>query len=189
MWFRLGWRGGEPANFELKFEAKYEGVGNMGMQIRSRNTPYPSRGNTGAVGEPNSFFDPAREKWNIGGPQLSIQLVDIGSDYEMFGRGWVTGMGNVMHLQEGKPPMLIAKIKTVDELMKVVKTTDWNEYQIIASGNTLTYIVNGELVSLTIDDDYTKRSAKGLIGIEIESRGVAKSSTRNIWLKNLPPSN
>ena len=34
------WRGGEPANFELKLEMKLEGAGaNGGMQYRSLNVP------------------------------------------------------------------------------------------------------------------------------------------------------
>ena len=197
------WRGGEPANFELKFESKWVGPGNGGIQIRSRTVPYsvgtgvtraggapaaqPGRAGAPAPSTTETMFRAAREKWNLAGYQLNISNIDVGSMYEIAtGRGFLTGMGRVNRLQEGKPPTTLAMLKSYEELFAKFAKEDWNRYHVVASGNVIAYIVNDELFSLTIDDDYGRRAMKGLFAIEIETRGASKVWTRNIWLKNLP---
>ncbi len=188
------WRGGEPANFELKFEAKWVGPGNGGIQIRSHVVPYSinTGGRAGRQGQPapsaaESLFRAERERWNLAGYQLNISNIDVGSMYEIAtSRGFLTGMGRVNRLEEGKPPTTVAMLKSYEELFAKFAKDDWNRYHIIANGNVIAYIVNDELFSLTIDDDYGKRAMKGLFGIEIETRGSSKVWTRNIWIRNLP---
>jgi hypothetical protein len=89
-------------------------------------------------------------------------------------------------VDEGKAPQLIGQGKSPDELLKIMHPDGWNQYEIIANGSTLMHIVNGEVTSVTVDNDPTKRAFKGVIGIEIETRGSSKVYARNIWLKNLP---
>jgi hypothetical protein len=57
--------------------------------------------------------------------------------------------------------------------------------EIIADGHLLVHLINGHVVSMTIDNDSEHFATKGLIGLEIEGPGVLKISHRNIWLKNL----
>ena len=186
------WRGGEPANFELKFESKWVGPGNGGIQIRSRTVPYSvgtglTRAGGPAPSTTETMFRAAREKWNLAGYQLNISNIDVGSMYEIAtGRGFLTGMGRVNRIQEGKPPTTLAMLKTYEELFAKFAKEDWNRYHVVATGNVIAFIVNDELFSLTIDDDYGRRAMKGLFAIEIETRGASKVWTRNIWLKNLP---
>jgi hypothetical protein len=195
------WRGGEPANFELKFESKWVGPGNGGFQIRGRVVPYSvgtAVGRAGGQAQPGRAGAPTpsgaaaliraeREKWNIAGYQLNISNIDVGSMYEIStGRAFLTGMGRVNRLEQGKPPTTLAMLKSYDELFTKFAKDDWNQYHIVANGNVIAYIVNGELFSLTIDDDYGRQAMKGLIAIEIETRGASQVWTKNLWLRNLP---
>jgi hypothetical protein len=182
------WRGGEPANFDLKMESKWVGPGNGGIQTRSHWAPYVvETGRPAAPPSADSLFRAEREKWNVAGYQLNISNIDVGSMYEIAtGRNFLTAMGRVNRIEEGKPPTTLAMLKTYDELFAKFHKDDWNQYEIIARGNTIAHIVNGELFSLTIDDDYGKRAMSGLIAIEIETRGTSKVWTKNIWLRNLP---
>ena len=46
------------------------------------------------------------------------------------------------------------------------------------------HMLNGRLISVTVDDDPAKRVAKGLIGLQIEGQSM-RVSFRNIYLKTL----
>src|SRR5262245_13609233 len=189
----LIWRGGEPADFEMKLEIKLEGMGNSGIQYRSRNAE-PSanfgggRGQVGGRG-PGPGAGPY-QKWNLQGYQADF---DAGGNMagQMFEggrfvgeRGITTRPGQVVLLQTEKPPQLIGNLLSADELRKSFKPNDWNQYHIVVRGNTFVHIVNDQVASVTIDEDAAKRAMKGLIGLQIEG-GNLKVSFRNIWLKKL----
>jgi hypothetical protein len=56
---------------------------------------------------------------------------------------------------------------------------------VIAKGNTLTHIINGHVMSITIDNDTKLRAMKGLLALQIEGNGGVTISFRNLWLKSL----
>jgi len=99
-------------------------------------------------------------------------------------RGIVASPGKMMLLREGQQPALLANIATADELKASFKAGDWNQYHIVVRGSTYIHILNGRVITVTIDDDATKRHPKGLIGLQIEGSDL-KVSFRNIWLKTL----
>jgi Domain of Unknown Function (DUF1080) len=172
------WRGGQPANFELKLEMKLEGAGaNGGIQYRSLNVP-PS---------PNQSVK--YPKWNMKGYQADF---DYGNKYtgqlyeQSTTRGIVAWRGQMVETDQGKKPRLLATLGSSDELKSYIKIGDWNQYEIIADGNTLIHIVNGHVMAILVDNDPTFSQSKGLIGFEIEGPGVVKISHRNVWLKELP---
>ncbi|MFI5093897.1 MAG: family 16 glycoside hydrolase [Candidatus Acidiferrales bacterium] len=90
-----------------------------------------------------------------------------------------------METGKGKKPRLIATLGSSDDLKAFIKQGYWNQCEVIASGNTLTQILNGHVMSILVDNDPTFSQAKGLIGLEIEGGGVVEISHRSIWLKNL----
>ena len=82
------------------------------------------------------------------------------------------------------PRHLMGTIGDREALGKLVKAEDWNEYTVIARGGTFLHIVNGQLMSVMIDDDPTSNNNQsGQVGIEIEA--VTKIWVRNVWLKKL----
>ncbi len=197
------WRGGEPADFELKVELKQEGVtGNTGIQYRSLNiTPTFGRGPAGTGGRgpggaagasgggrgrgPQIVNDP---HWDLSGYQADFdfinrysgQLVDTSST-----RFILTPRGAMVDSEEGKKAKLLGSLGNVDELAGYVKINDWNQYHLIVKGNTLIHILNGHVMAITLDNDTKLRTMKGLIGFQIESNGDSRVSFRNVWLKTL----
>ena len=165
------WKGGEPANFELKAEMKLEGAGlNSGIQYRSAILP-----NGAPAGAPG-----------LKGYQADFDFAGryTGQLYEQATpRGIIAWRGQVVRAEQGKRLRLLSTLGDPDELKSVVKTNDWNQVHIIARGNTLIHIINGRTMAIFIDDDPTMAAPKGVIGLQIE--GTGKVSFRNLWLKNL----
>lgn len=164
------WKGGEPKNFELKAEMKLEGTGlNSGIQYRSSIVP-PARGGTPGLKGYQADFDFAG--------RYTGQLYEQATP-----RGIIAWRGQIVRAEQGKRPRLLATLGDPEELKSVIKTGDWNQFHVIARGNTLIHIVNGRTMSIFIDDDPTMAASQGVIGLQIE--GTGKVSFRNLWLKNL----
>jgi hypothetical protein len=191
------WRGGEPANFELKLEMKLEGSGaNGGVQYRSymeqpNLQPLPADLTPEQRTRRQQQLDLAkkRAKWNMGGYQADFDYNNqyTGQLYEQSSeRGIIAWRSQVVATEPNKKPTLLATLGTSDELKAVVKPGEWNQVEIIADGNTLTHIINGHIMAVLVDTDPEHAKAKGLIALEIEGSGDLKIRHRNIWLKKLP---
>lgn len=191
------WRGGEPANFELKLEMKLEGEGaNGGVQYRSFSVPPVTRPLPDSLTpEQRARFQQEQElaqkraKWNLSGYQADFDYANkyTGQLYEQESpRGIVAWRGQVVATEPEKNPTLLATLGNADELKSVIKPGDWNQVEIIADGNTLTHIINGRVMAILVDADPAHAQSKGLIAFEIEGPGNVKISHRNVWLKTLP---
>jgi hypothetical protein len=174
------WKGGEPANFELKVEMKLEGSGaNGGIQYRSQYVP-PT---------PEQLQKQKYPKWNIRGYQADFDYGNTytGQLYEQSSpRGIVAWRGQIVQTDPDVPHRLLGLLASSDELKSYIKVGDWNQYEIIADGNTLIHIINGHVMAVLVDNDPAFSQKKGLIAFEIEGGGNVKISHRNVWLKILP---
>jgi len=194
------WRGGEPANFELKLEMKLEGEGaNGGVQYRSSNVavrppmdPHRMAQMTDAqkqqMQERMALFQ-KYAKWGMKGYQADFDYHNryTGQLYEQgTGRGIIAWQGQVVETNQGQKPRLLATLGSADDLRAYIKPGEWNQYEIIADGNTMIHVINGHVMAIFVDNDPTFSQKKGLIGFEIEGGGNVKISHRNIWLKTLP---
>jgi len=166
------WKSGTVGNFELKAEMKLEGAGlNSGIQYRSTVVPQPQgRGGFPSMKGYQADFDFAG--------RYTGQLYEQGTP-----RGIIAWRGQVVRAEQGKKPRLLSTLGDPDELKSYIKTGEWNQFHVIARGNTLMHIINGHLMSVFIDDDPTMAAAQGVIALQIE--GTGKVSFRNLWLKNL----
>lgn len=162
----LIWRGGKPQDFELKVDYRINAT-NSGVQYRSVELP--------EVG-----------KWVLKGYQADIDFQNTytGQLYEERGRGFLAMRGQMTRLQSDKK-QIIAQLRSSDDLKGLIKTNDWNQLHIIARGNVLTHILNGQLVAEAMDDDGEKRALGGLVGFQMHVGAPMKVEFRNIWLKNL----
>jgi Domain of Unknown Function (DUF1080) len=168
----LIWRGGEPANFELKVEFRMNST-NSGVQIRSAQLP-PG----GDIG-----------KWVMKGYQADIDFANqyTGQIYEERGRGFLAMRGQAVYVPDGGRPKVIGHLQqSADELKAVIKTNDWNQLHLVARGNTTIQILNGAVTSIVIDDDSRNRAPAGLLGFQMHAGPPMKVEFRNIWLKELP---
>lgn len=191
------WRGGEPANFELKLEMKLEGQGaNGGVQYRSfhvepRLGPLPANltPEQRERREKQQELDKKHAKWNLSGYQADFDFDNkyTGQLYEQSSsRGIIAWRGQVVATETDKKPTLLALLGTGDEMKAFIKPGEWNQVEIIADGNMLIHIINGHIMSILVDTDSKFSQAKGVIALEIEGPGDLKIRHRNIWLKKLP---
>ena len=195
------WRGDTPANFRFKCEMKLEGAGaNGGIQYRSQNVPpkprvIPPERLAQMTDEQKARMKKSDEaiqkyaKWNLEGYQADFDYNNryTGQLYEQgTGRGIIAWRGQVVATEAGKKPRLLSSLGNPDELKNFIKPGEWNQYEIIADGNTLVHIVNGHVMAILVDTDPKYAQAKGLIAFEIEGGGDLKISHRNVWLKKLP---
>ena len=167
----LIWRGGEPADFELKVQFRMSAT-NSGIQIRSAQVPAGSD-----VG-----------KWVMKGYQADIDFANnyTGQIYEERGRMFLAPRGTVGYVGADGARKIVGNLqRSPDELKSIVKTGDWNQVHIIARGNTIIQILNGNVTSIVVDDDTKNRALGGLIGFQIHVGEPMKVEFRNIYLKKM----
>ncbi len=159
----LIWRGGSPADFELRAEYRLTG-GNSGIQYRSAELP--------------------EIRWAMKGYQADIDAEQqyTGQIYEERGRGFLALRGQSASIETGGKPAVLASLGNAAELKATIHAQGWNEYRIIARGNILIQILNGRVMSMLIDDDTANRKMDGLIGIQLHAGEPMKIEVRNIRL-------
>jgi hypothetical protein len=162
----LIWRGGSPADFELKLQFKLTGF-NSGIQFRSIELP--------------------DIKWAMKGYQADMdgQQQYTGQIYEERGRGFLAMRGQFSYIPDGKKPGLVGSVGDSNELKALIKGEDWNDLHLITRGNTIVQLLNGRITSMLIDDDTAGRKMEGLIGIQVHKGPPMKIEVRNIRLKKL----
>ena len=162
----LIWRGGSPADFELKLQFRLTGF-NSGIQFRSIELP--------------------DIKWAMKGYQADMdgEQKYTGQIYEERGRGFVAMRGQITYIADGKKPGVLGSLGDPNELKSAIKSEDWNDLDILARGNVIVQMINGRVTSMLIDDDTTGRRMDGLIGIQIHLGPPMKIEARNIRLKKL----
>ena len=162
----LIWRGGKPADFQLKIEFRMpnEGFTNSGVQIRSWEGP---------------------KKWQVSGYQPDMDNTDnyTGTCYGENFRGGLAGRGEKVVIgKDGKKHG--GRFGDSAELAKFIKHRDWNEYDITARGNRIIEKVNGHLMCELIDDDKVARK-DGVIALQIHAGPPMKVQFRNVRFKEL----
>jgi hypothetical protein len=110
-----------------------------------------------------------------------------GQLYEGFtGRGIIAWRGDVVRTMDGQKPRLVSRLGDPDALKGYMKIGDWNQVHLIARGNTLIHILNGQVMAILIDDDTKIRSFEGLLGVQLEGPADASRVVfRHIYLKTL----
>ena len=72
-----------------------------------------------------------------------------------------------------------------EDLKKIVKIEDWNSYEIIAQGHTFTHKVNGQVMSVLVDEDQGVRRDKGLLAWQLHVGPSMTVKIKNIMLKKI----
>ena len=165
------WRGGSPKDFELKVEYRITSGGNSGINYRSVVAPDKVT--------PSNQFAMRGYQCDIDG-----QNRYTGNNYEEKGRLFLAERGSVTHVTGMQPPVILSSLGDNKELAALI-TSDWNSIHLIIRGNVLMHIMNGHLMSVTIDDDAVGRMMEGLIGVQVHVGPPMKVEYRNWRLKNL----
>ena len=158
----LMWRGGQPANFELRLSYRIVG-GNSGIQFRSREVPNWDTNGYQADLEAGPQWTGALFQHQRGGVAMRGEKVTIDAD----GRKTVTSIGDPAELQ------------------KHIKPEDWNDYHIIARGPEVILKINGKVMSHAIDRDRKKACHRGVIALQMHPGPPMKVQFRNLRIKIL----
>jgi hypothetical protein len=179
------WKGGEPANFELKGEFNITEKGNSGINYRSEkltDIPYALKGYQADIDGANRY---------------------TGQNYEERGRTTLAYRGQITSInpQTGnwKSEDVKAKVQknawsdlkvtgslgNTDSLKTKIKSQDWNSFHLIVKGNHLQHYINGILMSDVTDNDVVNGKTKGVIGVQVHVGPPMKVEYRNLRLKEL----
>jgi hypothetical protein len=182
----LMWRGGKPADFELRLDFRLQGAGgNSGIQFRSRELP----------------------NWDTSGYQADIEFGDqwTGCLFEHT-RGGVVMRGEQSIIdQDGKKTVIpIAAPESVKRLMAAngvegkglslsaallhqVRMGEWNSYTITARGPEITLKLN-DVVMCQVRDLQTGVAAKdGVIALQMHPGPPMKIQFKNLRIKLFDP--
>ena len=178
----LVWKGGEPANFELRLKFKLTGENekkqaNSGIQFRSK------------IMDPKTF--------SVGGYQADIDMGKyIGMLYEERGRGILMQPGQKIRIsplaegqQKGKQKASIETVATVTspaEIAAAYKIGEWNEIRIVANGNHVQQWINGKVTADVIDDDSKNAAKSGIIALQLHKGPPMTFQVKDVQLRTLP---
>ena len=163
----LIWRGGLPADFELKAKYRISADGNSGINYRSEELP--------------------NIKYALKGYQADIDGGNVytGQNYEERGRGFLAKRGEIALLKKDSKPIITGSVGNADALKAKILTNDWNEIHIIVRGNHMQHYINGVLMSEVIDEDPENRKMSGLLGFQVHVSKTMKVEYRKVFLKEL----
>jgi 3-keto-disaccharide hydrolase len=130
------------------------------LQFQVKLTGKGWSGNSG-VQIRSEVFD--KEKLAVKGPQC-----DMGEDY--WGSLWGEEFGGMM------------KQADKELVKKVLKKDDYNDYAIKCVGKHVTIKLNNET---TVDDDFPKMEAEGIIAWQLHQGGPMEATFRNIQFREL----
>jgi hypothetical protein len=163
------WRGGQPRDFDLKLEYRITAEGNSGINYRSVVVPDPVT--------PSNQYAMRGYQFDIDGRRRYA-----GNNYEEKGRLFLATRGQLTRVVGGRPPVLVSTFGDAAELGKVA-ADDWNTAHVIARGPSLTHVLNGQLMTVVVDDDAANRPVSGSIGVQVHVGPPMKVEYRNIRLK------
>ena len=178
----LVWKGGEPANFELRLQFKLtpnndRNQANSGVQYRSK------------VLDAATFV--------VGGYQADIDSTGryAGMLYEEKGRGIVMGPGEKIKITgttknaKGKDQPIVEKMSVATpatDILAAYKLGEWNQLTIIAKGNHVQHFLNGKLTADVTDADAANAPKAGVIGLQLHVGPPMTVQFKDIQLKTLP---
>ena len=184
----LIYKGGEPANFELRVSFRLTGQndknwGNSGIQYRSH------------IVDAAGFV--------VGGYQCDIDspFKYTGMLYEEKGRGILMNTGEKIKIgatttaDDTKKKGGKKRNTDVEKLPGATPTAaveaayklgEWNEMVIIAEGNHLRHYINGTQTADIIDTDDTLGAKSGVLALQLHQGQPMTIQFKNIQLKNLP---
>jgi hypothetical protein len=178
------YRGDKTRDFNLKLQMKIEHGGGGGIQYRSvTGVPWTRA-------QPNGQ-PPYDLRFMMTGPQadfwfpVTAQTANYTGQWysENTMQGILAYRGQVTEALPGQTNRLVANIGDGRALGGYVRVNEWNDYEVIARSGVMMHIMNGQLMSIFIDDNKDSvNNQAGSIGFEIESQ-PCKISVRNIWLR------
>lgn len=158
----LYWKGGEPADFEMRARYRLTGKGgNSGIQFRS--LPRPN-------------FD----TWGYQA-DLDTEHRYTGCLYQ-HGRGLVAERGQKVVIDQAGEKT-ITRFADSAELLEAVHDGDWNEYRIVAKGRHIALYINGALMCEAEDHEPKYALPKGVIALQMHAGPPMKIEFKDLRIR------
>ncbi|WP_423737835.1 3-keto-disaccharide hydrolase [Chitinophaga caseinilytica] len=172
------WKGGQPADFELKTQFRITADGNSGINYRSDvvpDEPHALRGYQADIDAARAYLgqnydEYARTTLAYRGQRVTVPAADIALKAGIRNNAWA-------------PVQVTGTLGDDASLKSVYKPNEWNEYRVVAKGNKLQHFVNGTLLSEVTDEDTANRKLKGWLGLQVHVGPPMKVEFRDILLK------
>ena len=169
----LIWTNGTVSDFEMRCSFKLaanndKGFANSGVQYRSK------------ILDPNN--------WVVGGYQADMEA---GPTYtgilyeERMTRGIMAERGQKVVWDKDCKKQVVGSLGTSEELQKIIKQGDWNNYVIIAQGNHLQQFINGRQTVDVMDDCESKRAMSGVVALQLHAGPPMMAQFRGLRIKTL----
>jgi hypothetical protein len=124
--------------------------------------------------------------WQVSGYQFDMDSDNqyTGQLYEGQGRNIITAPGTIGMLLPGNCKILLGTLP--GDVKTAIKPHrgldgDWQQVELIVRGNTMIHILNGVVMSITVDDDPAARAPSGILSLQLEGSG--QIWYRNVYLK------
>jgi hypothetical protein len=157
----LYWKGGEPADFDMRFCFRVSGTANSGVQFRSQRRP----------------------NWDAWGYQADLDTANVytGCLYQHV-RGLVAQRGQKVHI-DASGKKTITPVGDSDELLKAVKSGEWNEYRIVAEGPRVILSINGVWMCEVEDHEEKFALPRGIIALQMHQGPPMKVEFKDIRIR------
>jgi len=159
----LYWKGGEPADFDVRFSFRLTGQANSGLQFRSLIRP----------------------NWDAWGYQADADSAGVymGCLYQHV-RGLVAKRGQQVVI-DAAGKKTITEFGDPAELLKAVKPGDWNEYRVLAQGRRIVLWLNGVRMCEVEDHEEKFALPKGILALQMHKGPPMKAEFKNLRIKKL----
>ncbi len=145
-------------------------------------------GGAGGSGRGGGRGPAAPNPWQVSGYQFDMNSANnyTGQLYEGQGRGIVNPPGGIVQLLPcrvtlhtgtvtANPAAAVHEHKGLDG--------EWNQIEIIARGHTLIHMMNGQVITVSVDDNPAERADRGILSLQLEGSG--QIWYRNVYVKQL----
>lgn len=171
----LIWKGGEVADFDLRFTFRCTNANNSGVQYRSRHITEGSPSNAWVV---RGYQHEIRNEAKL--PNVAGFIYDEGGK-----RGRICLVGEKARwTEEGKKEVLETLINQ-EEFERLFKLDDWNDVAIRAEGNRIRHYLNGRLILDFTDEDPKSALKEGILALQLHAGAPMWVEFKNLRLKKL----
>lgn len=177
------WKGGQPADFELKGEFNITEKGNSGINYRSErlaDIPFALRGYQADIDGANRYTGQNYEERGRTTLAYRGQITSINPQSGT----WTQEMINAKRKNNAWTELSVTgSLGHTDSLKTKIKSQDWNTIHLIVKGNRLQHYINGILMSDVTDNDAVNGKQKGLLGVQVHVGPPMKVQYRNLRIK------
>ena len=170
----LIWKGGKPADFELRFTFRCNDSNNSGVQYRSKHIENPQ----------------AKNKWVVRGYQHEIRNESkqpnvAGFIYDEGGKRGRLCLAGEKAVWEQGAKKVVGQCITAEEFAALFRLNDWNDAVIVAQGNRIKHYLNGRLTLDFTDNDPDLALREGVLALQLHAGKPMWAEFKNIKLREL----